>query len=113
MKRLAALVLILALAGCATAQLPKDSTFAQKAQAVCGDLDAAVLLAQIGLTYAQQSNYAYNYAPAQETLVAASTLIKGTCLAAQTEGDLLKVRNAVLMALADAQKQQAQVQKWQ
>ena len=97
---------------CATTQLPADATFQQKAQAVCSDLDAAVQLAQIGLTYAQQSNYAYDYSKAQQTLVAASTLIKSTCLAAQTDGDLLAVRNAVLQALALAAQQQGQVQKW-
>ena len=98
-----AVIVALSLSYCASSQLPTDATWKQKAAAVCSDLDAAVLLAQIGLSYAQQSNYAFNYAPAQETLVAATQLIKSTCSTAQTEGDLLKVRNAVLMALAKAQ----------
>jgi len=112
MKRLAVLIMVLALAGCSTSQLPTNATFQQKAAAVCSDLDAAITLAQIGLSYAQQSNWAYDYSSAQQTLVAASTLLKSTCLAAQTEGDLLQVRNAVLMALADAQRQQAEVKVW-
>jgi hypothetical protein len=97
---------------CATATLPQGSTFQQKAAAVCSDLDAAVLLAQIGLTAMQQTNWVYDYSKAQQTLVAADTLIDTVCLASKTEGDLLQVRNAVLKALADAQRQQAEAAKW-
>ena len=107
-----AVIVALSLSYCASSQLPGDATWKQKAQAVSSDLDAAVTLAQIGLTAMQQSNYAYDYSNAQQTLVAASTLLKSTCLAAQTEGDLLQVRNAVLFALAQAQRQQAEVKVW-
>jgi hypothetical protein len=112
-KTLIAVIAMAVLIGaCATAQLPKDSTFAQKAAAVCSDLDASVMLAQIGLTYAQNSNWAYDYSKAQITLTEASRLIAVTCSAAKTEGDLLAVRNAVLKALATAAQQQRDVRSW-
>jgi len=113
MKRLVVLLIIaLFMTGCATSQLTKDSTFAEKSAAICSDLDAAVLLSQIGLSYAQQSNYGYDYSKAQMTLVEANSAIKTTCAAVQTEDDLLKVRNVVLQALAKAAQQQAEVKMW-
>lgn len=110
------LIIVIAMAAilgaCATAKLPKDSVFADKAAAVCSDLDASVMLAQIGLAYAQNSNWAYDYSQAQITLAEASRLISATCAAAKTEGDLLSVRNAVLQALAKAAQQQRDVKQW-
>jgi hypothetical protein len=113
MKRMAVLLIVsLAMASCATTQLPKDSTFAQKAQAVCSDLNASITLAQIGFSYAQASNYAYDYGKAQLTLVEASKTLTLACAAVRTEGDLVTVRDAVLQALAKAQMEQTQVKTW-
>jgi hypothetical protein len=115
-KQFATLCLAIAVAvgltHCATAQLPKDSTFVQKSEAVCSDLNATITLAQIGLSYAQQSNYMYDYGKAQQTLVEASRTLTLACSAARTEGDLVSVRDAVLKALAQAAQEQAGVQKW-
>jgi hypothetical protein len=107
-----AIVVALGMTMCATTQLPKDSTFAQKAEAVCSDLQASILGSQIGLAWAQQSNWAYDYGKAQQTLVEASKTLTLACAAARTEGDLVTVRDAVLQALAKAQMEQAQVKTW-
>jgi hypothetical protein len=69
-------------------------------------------MAQIGLSYAQQSNWAYNYAPAQVVLVRADALIKASCAAARTDADLVALRNSILAYLADAARQQVNPQPW-
>lgn len=45
-------VLLLAVAGCATMQLPKGSTGAEKSAALCSDAKSGLALGQIGLTLA-------------------------------------------------------------
>jgi hypothetical protein len=98
--------------GCATTDLSKDATWKQKAAAICSDLESAILLGQIGLTALQQSNWAYDYSKAQLILTGASNVLSVTCSVVKTDADLLAVRNGVLTALSEAQKQQGEAKLW-
>lgn len=103
---------LICLTACATPALTKDSTFAEKAAAVCGDLQAAVNFGQIGLAVLQRDNWAFNYAEAQNTLSNAASFITMACATAQTEKDLISMRNAVLQSMALAAKQERNAPPW-
>ena len=97
---------------CATTQLPKDSTFAQRVEAICSDLTATILATQISLSLAQAMYWDKDFSPSQKLLLQADALLKGSCGAARTEGDLIQIRNVVLAYMADAARQQANPQPW-
>ena len=112
MKRLAVLLTILTLAGCATPMLPKDAPFAQRVEAICSDLTATILGTQISLSLAQATYWDKDFSPSQKLLLQADALLKGSCAAARTEGDLIQIRNAVLAYLADASRQAGNPAPW-